>query len=335
MTWTVPASPAPVPADAVGITEVSGATLTRFERGVLHAFAPNTWVRGAVYDHDGQLVKASLREGGTSGDKVLAADPLAAARPANARHLPGRWLYGGQWMGQFGHFITETLTSLWPAPSERVVDGLVFHPFVFGAGVTPWERELLALAGYGDLPIVIVNEEPAVVEHLVVPGRSLKLNAWADARAVDVWQRMAGAVEPGPHARVFLSRARFNEAQRAAGKPSRTTAEHDLQLEALFASRGFAVVHPETLAAREQVALAAGAEVLAGAAGSSLHLSVFAPRTCRVVEVADTRSPRRALLAQDALLAACGQERLLLPHAAVPELAELLDEHLPDENPEP
>jgi capsular polysaccharide biosynthesis protein len=171
----------------------------------------------------------------------------------------------------------------------------VFHAY-YGAfaGIQPWQAELMPLTGYGRLPIEVLDKEPAWVDRLVLPSRSVVVNGWAHPGAAAVWERMvaaAGGATPDGPDRVFFSRIRFNAARRAGGDPTRSTAERDLALDELFAEAGYAVVAPEDLTVVDQMRLAAGARVLAGCAGTALHLAAVAPAGTRVIEIGDTRSP--------------------------------------------
>jgi capsular polysaccharide biosynthesis protein len=152
----------------------------------------------------------------------------------------------------------------------------------------------MALTGYGRLPIEVLDKEPAWVDRLVLPSRSVVVNGWAHPGAAAVWDRMvaaAGGATPGGPDRVFFSRTGFNAARRADGDPTRSTPDRDLALDQLFAEAGYAVVAPEDLTVVDQIRLAAGARVLAGCAGTALHLAAFAPAGTRVIEIGDTRSP--------------------------------------------
>jgi len=55
------------------------------------------------------------------------------------------------------------------------------------------------------------------------------------------------------------------------------------------------------------------AQVVAGASGSALHLSAFAPSSTRVLEIGDSRSPDRPVAMQVVIDAACGHEHAFLP----------------------
>jgi capsular polysaccharide biosynthesis protein len=291
--WAVPQFPHD-PQDAQELRTVDDALLTRMSKGPLRtAQPPNKWLRGAVYDATGELIPASQKIGGLGGNQGAQADPQRARPKTDARRLTGTWMYGGHWIGHFGHFFTETVTTLWP--EDQQVEGLVFHAYFGGdVGIKPWQAELMGLTGYGDLPIQVVDREPVRVERLVLPSRSVVVNGWAHPGALAVWDRMvtaAGGATTGSPDRVFLSRTAFNAGLRATGKPTRSTDERDRALDDVFAAAGYAVVTPEELPVLDQVRLAAGASVLAGCAGTALHLSAFSPAGSRVIEIGDSRSP--------------------------------------------
>lgn len=146
------------------------------------------------------------------------------------------------------------------------------------------------------------------------------MNAWAHEGARDVWQRMAAAAGPadaGPE-KVFLSRTVFNEAQRAEGRAVRTDAERDSALDRVFAEAGFVVITPEALPIRDQIRVAAAAKVLAGSAGTALHLSAFAPAGTRVIEVGDSRSQDVQVPGQLVIDHLCEHPSAFIPYRVPP-----------------
>lgn len=333
--WRVPRAPHPRSGE-MSLTPVDDALLTPVKRGKLRALVtPDRWIRGAVHDARGALVVASQKTGGLGGNQLVAADPERVQPRPRAPRLDGTWLYGGHWITHFGHFFTETVTTLWPGAKHGVdvarLDGIVFHSYSnrFG-GIEPWQRELMDLTAYAGVRIEVIDTNPANVDHLLVPSRSVVVNGWAEPEAVDVWRSMAEAAgarseldADGP--RVFLTRTAFNVEQRRREKYVRTSAERDRALDEVFAAAGFAVVAPETLSVREQVRLAAGASVLAGSAGTALHLSAFAPAGVRVLELGDDRSPTVQVPHQLVLDSARDHPSAYVPYAVPPdELPEVL-----------
>ncbi|GGF41396.1 hypothetical protein GCM10011519_13980 [Marmoricola endophyticus] len=321
--WAVPPFPHE-PVDEPTLSLVEDAYLTRMQRGPLRTVRrPDRWISGAVHSADGRLVRDSQKIGGLGGNRLVAADPNRVPIAADARRLPGTWLYGGHWIDHFGHFVTETLPTLWPR--DLRVDGLVFHAFgPAHAGVLDWERTALDLTSYAGLPVEVVKTEPVRVERLHVPTRGVVVNGWAHPGAVEVWSQMArtaggrGALRTdGP--RVFLSRTGFNTRLRERGEPTRSDAGRDHALDEVFARTNFEVVEPERLPVADQVRLVAGASVLAGGAGTALHLSAFAPAGVRVLEIGDTRSPGWQVPHQQVLDHAREHPSALVPAEVPPE----------------
>lgn len=300
------------------IRELDGAVLSRFSRGNLRVPAgqqPSKAVAGAVYTARGLLVDESLRIGGLYGDHAQSTNPPKWKPAGEVEQLSGRWLYGGTWFNHFGHFLTETVSTLWPA---EAVDGLVFHQFWFGADVLPWQQTMLDLAGWAGASVRVVGEQPLAVERLVVPVRPLIPNVLAAPAALSVWERMADRAGPGAgHRRVFVSRSAVNDVERGSGAVrAGRLSDNDHELDDLMRRHGFHITHPEQLSIAEQIQLVKDADVLSGVSGSALHLSVFAGPDTRVLEVGDARDRPQAVWNQQVLCRARGQRLGYVRHGA-------------------
>lgn len=334
--WTPARAPGPGLARECRVVVVENGCVTRFARGPARtadvAGSARMWMSGAVHDAEGRLVPESQRIWAGDRDAPVAADPGLIRVPRRARRFDGTWIYAGHWTRHFGHFLLETLTTLWPDPShlaQPCVDGILAHRSCYGqaeprpgdgAGTQPidapeWQVKLLELAGWGGLPLFSVRSRPVRVERLQVPSRSLMLKAWARPEATALWRRIASGVEPGADEAVFLSRRRFHRANVGDDKSVRAESAWDEELERRFSSAGFRVAHPEIMPLREQLALVGGARVLAGSAGSALHLSAFASPGTRVLEIGDRRTPGAPLPSQRMVDAACGHLSAFVPHA--------------------
>ncbi|NYG56865.1 glycosyltransferase 61 family protein [Nocardioides perillae] len=335
------------PAVPPGVLLVEDALVTRFVRGPLRMAGQTLrWMSGAVHDAEGRLVPLSQRDWDGDEHAPVAADPAAVVRPdgpGGPDRLAGTWHYAGHWTRHFGHFLVETVPNLWPEPEAtggEPVAGLVAHRSCYGpapaapgrgdrtrpADLWPWQEELLDLAGYGGMPVEIVRAQPRLVDRLRVASRPVLLKSRVGADAVTLWQRMAASVQPAGEPAVFLSRARFHAENADDELKVRVEARWEEQMERLAGAAGFTVVHPETLSVREQVALLRGARVVAGSAGSALHLAVFAEPGTTVVEVGDQRTPDSPLPSQRLLDEACGHTSLFVPYADEQALARVLEQ---------
>ncbi len=334
MAWETPSFPKP-PRGRQRLRVVPDAYLTRVERGPLNVVKwPDQWITGAVHSRNGWLLPMSQKVGGAGGHRVAMADPSHIEPRRRTARLRGRWLYGGHWMMHFGHFLTETVTTLWPEDIPPV-KGLVFHRYLSpNPLVLPWQQHLVDLAGWSGLPIEIVDDKELRVQELVLPTRALIQHGWGRRGAPAVWRRIADAVpEQAPPwgaaqwpTRVFMSRTRFHEQMRERGrKDPRSTPEHDAMLDELFAEAGFAVIAPETLELDDQVRLARNARVIAGQAGTALHLACFSLPGARVLELGDIRSRTTGVRTQRVINTLCGHlEKFEPPTAGRGELAQEL-----------
>jgi capsular polysaccharide biosynthesis protein len=309
-----------LPATEVVTETVRGAFLSRAESGAIHWTNPwpREYVRGAVYDGEGRLVPASQRLGGMNRDTVVTVNPPRLRRrerwAAHARRFRGRWLYAGNWMHGFGHFLVETLPTLWAiADRPEQVRGIAAHRFNSGK-THAWQFELVRLLTTA--PVELIDGRPARVAELLVPTRPYQYQRAISPVATRVWDAMAerarAGAEPAAGTPLFLSRSRYDD--RGAGRAATGREYHNRQaVDEVFADRGFQVVHPETLPVAEQIRLVWAAPVLAGQAGSALHLSAFARRGTRVLELGDTRTGAKIVGTQAAISAVKAQPTAHVP----------------------
>lgn len=300
--------PRPItPRRALSAQQIDDAFLSRFVSR--DGFGREKVVTGAVYRGD-ELVGESVRQGGVGGDLAISENPSRIERGEVGRVLAGRWLYGGNWMNQFGHFILETLPTLWW--EEGDLEGIVFHPFLFGSKVQAWQREFIGRLN-PDVCIEIVDED-IVVERLVVPERAVVLNESVSKEAIDVWRSISSS-RSAVTSPTFFSRSALVSDPRSFS--------NDGVLDQVFEELGVRVVHPERLSIQEQLQIAADSEVLIGISGSALHLSAFAPIQTPTIEIGDKRTRGRPVPAQEVLDASMGRFTAFVP--AKEELTGLRD----------
>jgi len=271
-------------------------------------------VAGCVYHADGRKSAQSERYSGHEGDRVRTTNPDRMTPPKDARRVPGRGVYLGHFMGgYYGHFITETLSTLWIFEEQPAAefDYFLFHPFTSGRKMTDAARYCFERFGMDPARIIFADEGPLQVEELVVPERLLRLNHSADVRLRSVYERITADVRGSapPTERVYLSRRSLNRT-----KFERVTA-NEVRIERLFDRRGFSIVYPERLAFAEQLRLYSNAATIAGSSGSSLHNSIFARPGTEVIELGDPRYGGRRAPTQVLCDQVSGVQNTLIPFA--------------------
>jgi capsular polysaccharide biosynthesis protein len=245
----------------------------------LCAVGPCWWYPsfGAVIGADGALYNATVGEA-RHGSADLSAIPgvsLNGSRlcpPENASTIESGAVFLPWGAGfNYGHFVIDALSSLLALEQA----GLLEDAPLLAPRLTAWQRDLIALAAPGvrlqevDTPVVQLRRAvfATSMDHFLHHPNGLL--------AILAARVAAHAPEGAGVRRVYLSRR---------GQSMRVMVG-EAAFERALKARGFTVVRPETLRAREQVALMRDAEIVVGASGAALANAVFLPRGARVVEI--------------------------------------------------
>lgn len=252
---------------------------------------------GAAYDAKGLLIKESVRSVDRT-DSHQPADPKWIHRPSAVighHNYDGYEMYvdeavlGGHIYAGWGHTITETISTAWAAPELPAGMPLVMVPWGrLWVTALPRIRETMALAGWGDRPLIMAAGT-AVFGKLHVPDRLVQFDEllYRDASIPmemnAVYDLMIDRSRPGNRdskVPTFLARSRGH----------RRTHPHELAIEESLAERGFRIIEGWDMTVQEQIAVINSSSSLVAFSGSSLHNSVFAQKGIPVTEIMDSRA---------------------------------------------
>jgi capsular polysaccharide biosynthesis protein len=207
--------------------------------------------------------------------------------------------------GHFGHLLLETLSKCWYVEHEA----LKSLPVLVNEFMDEMHIRLLELAGVPRDRMVFLTD-PLIVDELIIPSQLFVLDFDADPSIVRTWDRVRAGCQGkgGRGRRVYLSRRRWTIKRRML---------NEAEVEAMMREHGFEIVYLEELSIDDKVALAADAEVICGALGSGLHVSMFSKAASRVIALA----PNQLLQNNLSVIGALRQQRIdyLLGHFRVPE----------------
>ncbi len=201
--------------------------------------------------------------------------------------------------GHFGHALVDTPARLWPL-NEEMASLLKDLKFVgFGMhGVdhdqSRWPQWLkVLLDAYGIEPIsrLVIADTPMRCRSLIIPKRVSPYLSGSGAE-YDGVMRTAGdrLVEAtvqrarSTRRKVFLSRSRLKN-KRTLGS------EQEEQLDVMFESMGYEVIHPQEMTLSEQVSVVRGATHIVGCVGSQMHLSAFCDIPPKVLRITPSFFP--------------------------------------------
>lgn len=217
------------------------------------------------------MINSPAIKGRITADRAYAV--LAVPDIAETIDTPCLFLGGD---GNYAHWLYRYLMRL-AALDER--PDLASLPLLVGEDVKPYQRDSLALLGYGDNSLIAVPRNSAIqCRDIQVP-----ICLWSTPDRVShgiQWLRRrilenVGTPPGQPARRIFISRR---------DAPSRHMTNEDEVVDALE-PLGIERVELGALTFSEQVSLFAQAELVVGPHGAGFANLIFAPAACRVVEL--------------------------------------------------
>lgn len=188
--------------------------------------------------------------------------------PPEIQHMDETVVYGGIWVPHYGHFITECLSRMWwfvENPCSR-------YKFVF---IFPkhWQTnqnsnsfiEFFLMLGIKKDDIVIL-EKPMSFKSVIVPDQATCFMEGYNAKASKIYNAIRDSVMPSELKKVYFTRTRLQN-------PGTVNEEY---FEDFFRLNGYAIIAPEKLSIREQVAIMAGVDEFACVSGTLHHHILFA-----------------------------------------------------------
>lgn len=173
------------------------------------------------------------------------------------RSLPGTHVFARYLFDHYGHFLLESLSTLWFLKQYPDLP-LVWVPACSLTALRPWQTRILRLLGLRN-PVRIVTE-PTRVDRLIVPQPGFVIQTYFSRAQADALAAVAARpVTPGK--KIWLSRSRMKTGR----------VDNEKMLEFLLQRAGWQVVHPEDHPLDEQLDWFVDAERIAGIAGSALH----------------------------------------------------------------
>lgn len=237
-----------------------------------------TWVinqgTGAfgLFDMNGQLVSSALQYRGNKCNFI-------PVKIEDAEYVDCDVMFLGNAYGHFGHFLLEHLNRAW-AIKKYAKPGMKFV-FIdnFGAGAKGFVYDFARFLGIKDDELLILNHN-AMFRNVYVPSQSLNLSGkWQAAEFIQAFDLMRENVlknKKSKYDKVYVSRCKLPDDMRTYGEE---------KIQKIFEKNGFHVIYPETLPLDKQIEIIGGASVLAGCAGSALHMAVFMKSGGRVIQI--------------------------------------------------
>lgn len=245
---------------------VSGLDITVVDNGAI-VIDPRDCGFG-VFDESGVFVKPSLQMRKNNGQFI----PKV---PENMPYVDEDVLYFGNVYPAFGHFLLEHMNRAWGWLRDeyrhcKVV--LVNNKQI--KDVPGYMFDLIEILGVKRENIIVLNDSTKF-RRVVIPQQAFNIPIMSSIEFGEAFSAMADNAHGPTYDKVYLSRNKLNM-RRTLG---------EAQIQKIFEKNGFKIIYPETLPLEQQIAAVKNCRMLAGCAGTAMHLALFMPRGGTVIQL--------------------------------------------------
>lgn len=257
---------------------------------------------GCVYDQTGHLLTASQR---TKRNVAWVPDDPDTINPKIiSKEVGGRCLYLGHYTGHYGHFILETLSRFWALQSDVIYDKFIFHPFVHNVPNPRFfspAKTCFKSFGIKSKQVLIVNQFLSF-KNLTVPSALLEINNRSDTSQSLIYKHIGHYCKNKSDSKKWNLRKLFLRSHISLSKTYRiymsrrnynSIIMNEIEIERIFTSLGFSIIHPQLLSFEQQVILYQQVDIMAGLNGSAMHNSVFMKSGALAITIGDIRQPEQ------------------------------------------
>ncbi|MCM1294524.1 MAG: glycosyltransferase family 61 protein [Muribaculaceae bacterium] len=224
-----------------------------------------------VFDSDGNLVDASRQIRGT-GHQIIPDIDICA----DIDFVDSDVIFLGSMNPEFGHFLLERMCRAYALcdPAYRGMRVVLVN--TRGMDKMPnWVYDMLGALGIAKQDVLLIDHDTQF-RSVVVPEQAFNIASMAGERFTETFEIMArNTPDIESSDKIYVSRS--------ALKSRRTYGE--VVVQNIFAKNGFQIVYPETLPLAEQIGIMKNCRVLAGCAGTALHMALFMPRGGTVIQI--------------------------------------------------
>ena len=195
----------------------------------------------------------------------------------NIPYIDNDVVFVGNVYNQFGHFLLEHMNRAYAFLDKRYQN--MKYVLINNKSVDPVPEYmflLLELLGIRHENIIIL-ENTTRFRNVYVPEQGFNLPVYSSKEFGETFDKIAKNVKNPKiiYDKIYVSRTKL--------KSRKTYGEEKIQK--IFERNGFHVIYPETLPLTKQIALVKNCKMLAGCAGTALHLALFMKPGGTVIQI--------------------------------------------------
>ena len=184
----------------------------------------------------------------------------------------------------FGHFLLEHMNRLYalmdPVYSKMkvvLINNMDVNP------VPKYIFDFIELFGIKHDNIIILNKTTRF-KTVCVPTQGYNMNVYSSVAFGKTFARIADNVPDSEvYEKIYVSRAALDDRHKIFGEE---------KVQHIFEKNGFKIIYPETLPLKKQISIIKNCRVLAGCAGTALHLGLFMRPGGTIIQIKRNRQPK-------------------------------------------
>lgn len=181
----------------------------------------------------------------------------------------------------FGHFLLEHMNRLYALLDNKYKNKSVVLINDAGLEKIPgYIFSFLELFGIKREKIIILNKTTRF-KNVCVPFQGFNARLYTTDAFGKVFDRICKNVpDTDIYDKIYVSRTKLDNKHKTLGEE---------KIEKIFAKNGFKIIYPEKLSLERQISLIKNCRVLAGCAGTALHLALFMKKGGTVISIKRNR----------------------------------------------
>lgn len=231
-----------------------------------------------VFDKDYNFVKSSLQMRKNNGQFI------PEFSHDNIPYVDSDVIFIGNVYPHFGHFLLEHMNRLYALLDDKYKNRKVVLINNYNIPKVPeYMINLIKFMGVKSKDIIILNQTTRF-KSVCVPSQSFNTRIYSSKSFAETFDKIAENIpDTEIYDKIYVSRAALDMRHKVFGEE---------KVQKVFEKNGFKVIYPETLPLKEQISLIKNCRVLAGCAGTALHLALFMKKGGRVIQIKRNRLPK-------------------------------------------
>lgn len=230
-----------------------------------------------VFDENYKLIKDSLQ---TRRNK---SQFIPKFKHDNIPYVDEDVVFIGNVNNYFGHFLLEHMNRIYALMDKKYKDRKVVLINDKNLQVVPeYIYKFIEFFGIKRDKVIILNETTRF-RSVCIPSQSFNCRLYNSDSFAKTFDRIAENIpDEEIYDKIYVSRAKLDEVHKTWGEE---------KVQKVFEKNGFKIIYPETLPLQSQIALIKNCKVLAGCAGTALHLALFMKPGGSVISIKRNRRP--------------------------------------------